>query len=108
MNNYEVGKLLVNNQEYCSLIIVFPKKVIELKESGVNSRGHFVSFLIKEVKVLLIGTGKICKMTNTLVKAYLIEQKGLNLEFMTTGIAGRERNILVSEADLLLLASKVM
>lgn len=84
----------VNNQEYHGSIIIFPEKVIELKESDINNKEYFKSFLTEEIEILIIGTGKIrdCSM-----KSYLMEQKNLNFEFMTTGSACRTHNVLISE-----------
>ncbi len=97
INGYREGKFLVNNQEYCGSIIIFPEKVIKLKESDINSKEDFESFLTEEIEILLIGTGKTRNILSSSVKSYLMEQKGLNFEFMTTGSACRTHNILISE-----------
>ncbi|MGL9758177.1 MAG: Mth938-like domain-containing protein [Wolbachia sp.] len=94
INSYSEGKFLVNNQEYYGSIIIFPEKVIKLKESDINSKEHFKSFLTEEIEILIIGTGDILSSS---VKSYLMEQKGLNFEFMTTGAACRTHNVLISE-----------
>ncbi|MFP3031191.1 MAG: MTH938/NDUFAF3 family protein, partial [Wolbachia sp.] len=57
INGYREGKFLVNNREYCGSIIIFPEKVIKLKESDINSKEHFKSFLTEEIEILIIGTG---------------------------------------------------
>lgn len=93
INGYREGKFLVNNREYCGSIIVFPEKVIKLKESDIN---NFKSFLTEEIEILLIGTGKTRNLSSS-VKSYLMEQKGLNFEFMTTSAACRTHNVLISE-----------
>ncbi|WP_395463520.1 Mth938-like domain-containing protein [Wolbachia endosymbiont of Cantharis cryptica] len=97
INDYKEGKFLVNNQEYYGSIIIFPEKVIELKESNINSKEHFESFLTEEIEILLIGTGKTRNIPSSSVRSYLMEQKGLNCEFMTTGAACRTHNVLISE-----------
>ncbi|MDE5057936.1 Mth938-like domain-containing protein [Wolbachia endosymbiont of Drosophila bocki] len=97
INGYREGKFLVNNQEYYGSIIIFPEKVIKLKESDVNSKEYFESFLTEEIEILLIGTGKTRNILCSSVKSYLMEQKGLNFEFMTTGSACRTHNVLISE-----------
>lgn len=97
INGYREGKFLVNNREYCGSIIIFPEKVIKLKESDINSKEHFKSFLTEEIEILIIGTGKTRNILSSSVKSYLMEQKGLNFEFMTTGAACRTHNILISE-----------
>lgn len=97
INGYREGKFLVNNREYCGSIIIFPEKVIKLKESDINSKEYFESFLTEEIEILLIGTGKTRNILSSSVKFYLMEQKGLNFEFMTTGSACRTHNILISE-----------
>ncbi|MFP3016611.1 MAG: Mth938-like domain-containing protein [Wolbachia sp.] len=94
INGYREGKFLVNNREYCGSIIVFPEKVIKLKESDIN---NFESFLTEEIEILIIGTGKTRNILCSSVKSYLMEQKGLNFEFMTTGSACRTHNVLISE-----------
>ncbi|CCF78405.1 hypothetical protein wOo_08760 [Wolbachia endosymbiont of Onchocerca ochengi] len=106
--SYEIGKFLVKNQEYCSSVIVFPEKVIELKESNINSKEHFMSFLTEEIEILLVGTGITRKTTNVSVKSYLTEQKGLNFEFMTTDAACRTHNVLISENRFVVTYLKVM
>ncbi|MDX5462006.1 MAG: Mth938-like domain-containing protein [Wolbachia endosymbiont of Tetragnatha montana] len=93
INGYREGKFLVNNREYCGSIIIFPEKVIRLKESDIN---NFKSFLTEEIEILLIGTGKTRNLSSS-VKSYLMEQKGLNFEFMTTSAACRTHNVLISE-----------
>ncbi|WP_250296902.1 Mth938-like domain-containing protein [Wolbachia endosymbiont of Oedothorax gibbosus] len=93
INGYREGKFLVNNREYCGSIIIFPEKVIKLKESDIN---NFKSFLTEEIEILLIGTGKTRNLSSS-VKSYLMEQKGLNFEFMTTSAACRTHNVLISE-----------
>ncbi|MCA4775123.1 Mth938-like domain-containing protein [Wolbachia endosymbiont of Mansonella ozzardi] len=95
--SYGKGKFLVNDQEYHGSIIIFLEKVIELKESDINSKEHFKSFLTEEIEILLIGTGKARNVLNTSLKSYLMEQKGLSFEFMTIGSACRTHNILISE-----------
>ncbi|WCR59849.1 MAG: hypothetical protein PG978_001297 [Wolbachia endosymbiont of Ctenocephalides felis wCfeF] len=97
ISSYGKGKFLVNDQEYHGSIIIFPEKVIELKESDINSKEHFKSLLTEEIEILLIGTGKIRNTLNSSVKSYLMEQKGLSFEFMTTGSACRTHNVLISE-----------
>ncbi|WP_168456121.1 Mth938-like domain-containing protein [Wolbachia endosymbiont of Ctenocephalides felis wCfeJ] len=97
IGSYEKGKFSVNNQEYCGSIIVFPEKVIELKESNIDDKEHFKSFLTEEIEILLIGTGKTRDMPSLSVKSYLMGRKGLNFEFMTTGSACRTHNVLISE-----------
>lgn len=97
IGSYGEGKFLVNNREYCGSIVVFPGKVIELKESGIDSEEHFKPFLTEEVEILLIGTGKTRSIPSSSVKSYLMGQKGLIFEFMTTGSACRTHNVLVSE-----------
>ncbi|WP_168463927.1 Mth938-like domain-containing protein [Wolbachia endosymbiont of Ctenocephalides felis wCfeT] len=97
INSYKEGKFLVNDKEYCSCIIVFPEKVIELKKVDIDNQKHFESFLTKEVEILLIGTGKTRNTPNPSVKAYLMERKGLNFEFMTTDAACRTHNVLILE-----------
>lgn len=93
INGYREGKFLVNNREYCGSIIIFPEKMIKLKESDIN---NFKSFLTEEIEILLIGTGKTRNLSSS-VKSYLMEQKGLNFEFMTTSAACRTHNVLISE-----------
>ncbi|MGL9717232.1 MAG: Mth938-like domain-containing protein [Wolbachia sp.] len=97
IDSYGRGKFLVNNREYCGSIIVFPEKVIELKESGIDSEEHFKSFLTEEIEILLIGTGRTRNIPSSSMKSYLMEQKGLNFEFMTTDSACRTHNVLMSE-----------
>ncbi|NSM56118.1 hypothetical protein HET73_00015 [Wolbachia endosymbiont of Atemnus politus] len=97
IDSYGKGKILVNNQEYCGSVIIFPEKVIELKESDIDSKEHFKSFLTEEIEILLIGTGKTRNIPSLSVRSYLMEQKGLNFEFMTTGSACRTHNVLMSE-----------
>ncbi|WP_265040122.1 Mth938-like domain-containing protein [Wolbachia endosymbiont (group A) of Trypoxylon clavicerum] len=97
INGYREGKFLVNNQEYYGSIIIFPEKVIKLKESDINSKEHFKSFLTEEIEILIIGTDKTRNILSSSVKSYLMEQKSLNFEFMTTGSACRTHNILISE-----------
>ncbi|WP_264377905.1 Mth938-like domain-containing protein [Wolbachia endosymbiont (group B) of Philonthus cognatus] len=94
IDGYREERFWVNNQEYHGSIIIFPEKVIELKESDINNKKYFKSFLTEEIEILIIGTGKIrdCSM-----KSYLMEQKNLNFEFMTTGSACRTHNVLISE-----------
>ncbi|WP_253302443.1 Mth938-like domain-containing protein [Wolbachia endosymbiont of Psylliodes chrysocephala] len=94
INGYREGRFLVNNQEYYGSIIIFPEKVIKLKESDIN---NFESFLTEEIEILIIGTGKTRNILCSSVKSYLMEQKGLNFEFMTTGSACRTHNVLISE-----------
>ncbi|MDR2831994.1 MAG: Mth938-like domain-containing protein [Rickettsiales bacterium] len=98
INGYQEGKFVVNNREYYGSIIVFSEKVIELKESDINSKEHFESFLTEEIEILLIGTGKTRNIPSSSIKSYLMEQKGLNFEFMTTGAACRTHNVLISES----------
>ncbi|OWZ24984.1 Mth938-like domain-containing protein [Wolbachia endosymbiont of Wuchereria bancrofti] len=108
INGYSEGKFLVNDQEYHSSIIIFPEKVIKLKESGINSKEHFKSFLTEEIEILLIGTGKTRNIPNSSVKSYLIEQKGLNFEFMTTDAACRTHNVLISEDRFVVTYLKII
>ncbi|QOD38099.1 Mth938-like domain-containing protein [Candidatus Wolbachia massiliensis] len=97
INGYEEGKFLVNSREYYGSIIIFPEKVIELKESDINNKEHFQSFVTEEIEILLIGTGETRNIPNSSVKFYLMEQKGLSFEFMRTDAACRTHNVLVSE-----------
>ncbi|WCR53809.1 MAG: hypothetical protein PG981_000831 [Wolbachia endosymbiont of Ctenocephalides orientis wCori] len=97
INGYQKGRFLVNEKEYCGSIVVFPEKVIELGEFDVNNREYFENFLEQGIEILLIGTGKVRNVPNPSIKSYLMEQKGLNVEFITTGAACRTYNILISE-----------
>jgi uncharacterized protein len=97
INSYQKGKFIVNNREYCGSIIIFPEKVVELSEIDINNKEYFEHFLIEGIEILLIGTGKTRNTPNSSVKSYLMEQKGLNFEFMATGAACRTHNILISE-----------
>ncbi|MGL9762169.1 MAG: MTH938/NDUFAF3 family protein, partial [Wolbachia sp.] len=63
----------------------------------INSKEHFQSLLTEEIEILIIGTGKTRNALDSSVKSYLMEQKGLNFEFMTTGSACRTHNILISD-----------
>lgn len=94
INGYREGRFWVNNQEYHGSIIIFPEKVIKLKESDISNKECFESFLTKEIEILIIGTGKI---RDSSIKSYLMEQKNLNFEFMTTDSACRTHNVLISE-----------
>ncbi|MGL9763013.1 MAG: Mth938-like domain-containing protein, partial [Wolbachia sp.] len=85
IGGYWKGKFLVNDQEYHGSIIIFPKKVVELKESDINSKEHFQSLLTEEIEILIIGTGKTRNALDSSVKSYLMEQKDFSFEFMTTG-----------------------
>ncbi|WP_353287853.1 Mth938-like domain-containing protein [Wolbachia endosymbiont (group B) of Gerris lacustris] len=97
IDGYREGRFWINNQEYHGSIIIFPKKVIKLKESDINIKEHFKSFLTEEIEILIIGTGKTRNIPSSSVKSYLMEQKGLNFEFMTTSAACRTHNVLISE-----------
>ena len=97
INSYQEGKFLVNDKEYYGSIIVFPERVIELSELDINNKEHFELFLTGEIEVLLIGSGKIRSTSDSLVRSYLMQQEGLNFEFMSTDAACRTYNVLISE-----------
>ncbi|WP_175938564.1 Mth938-like domain-containing protein [Wolbachia endosymbiont of Litomosoides brasiliensis] len=108
INGYSEGKFLVNNQEYHGSIIIFPERVIKLKESDINSKEHFEFFLTKEIEVLLIGTGKTRNIPHSSVKSYLMKQKSLNFEFMATDAACRTYNVLISEDRFVVTYLKII
>ncbi|MGL9733065.1 MAG: Mth938-like domain-containing protein [Wolbachia sp.] len=108
ISNYEKGRFLVNDQEYHSSIIIFPEKVIELKESDINNKEYFKSLLTEKIEILLIGTGKTRNVLDSPVKFHLMEHKGFSFEFMTTGSACRTHNILISEDRFVVTYLRVM
>lgn len=97
ISSYQEGKFLINDREYHNPIIVFPDRVIELKVFNINEKEHFESFVTEEIEVLLVGAGKMRTPPNPSVKFYLLQQKSLSFEFMSTDAACRTYNILISE-----------
>ncbi|MGL9681688.1 MAG: MTH938/NDUFAF3 family protein [Wolbachia sp.] len=88
---------MVNDQKCHGSIMIFHKKVFELKESDINSKEHFESLLTEEIEILLIDTDKTCSTLDSSVISYIVEQKDFSFKFMTTCPACRTRNILIFE-----------
>ncbi len=97
VTSYRKGSFLIYGQEYSGSIVICPEKIIKLNEIDINNYENFEQFLTEEIEILLIGTGKIRTIPNPSVKSYLMKQKWLNFEFMTTDAACRTHNILVYE-----------
>ena len=99
IRNYEVGRIIVNQDSYTRSLVVLPGQVVAdwppqtFEELAL---AHLAALVTLRPELVILGTGRRQRFPRAELLAPLVEA-GLGWEVMDTGAACRTYNILMSE-----------
>ena len=99
IRNYEVGRIIVNQDSYTRSLVVLPGQVVAdwppqaFEELAL---AHLAALVMLRPELVILGTGRRQRFPRAELLAPLVEA-GLGWEVMDTGAACRTYNILMSE-----------
>ena len=99
IRNYEVGRIIVNQDSYTRSLVVLPGQLVAdwppqaFEELAL---AHLAALVTLRPELVILGTGRRQRFPRAELLAPLVEA-GLGWEVMDTGAACRTYNILMSE-----------
>ena len=99
IRNYEVGRIIVNQDSYTRSLVVLPGQVVAdwppqaFEELAL---AHLAALVTLRPELVILGTGRRQRFPRAELLAPLVEA-GLGWEVMDTGAACRTYNILMAE-----------
>ena len=106
IRNYEVGRIIVNQDSYTRSLVVLPGQLVAdwppqaFEELAL---AHLAALVTLRPELVILGTGRRQRFPRTELLAPLVEA-GLGWEVMDTGAACRTYNILMGEGRKVLAA----